>query len=219
MGRRQTTRISRDGNLIFPATGGVQSSISTNTAATGPIITIDSPHRINNDFNRGRSPSAADAMISAPVVENGDASTIDAQTPIALINAQPATPPDVASGTAIGTSAARIPAVDANAETNPAIMQMINAAMSGVPAFMAACPIRLTASSRCRTPTNVTIPPTMKIVDQSILRMPSAPASGYINARTAPNPNAITPRSGWYPSEKPMTTESIRTTMHMSVTI
>ena len=205
----------------YRATGreSVQSSSSTSTATAGPTITIDSPHRINNDFNRGRSLSADDATISAPVVENGDASTIDAHTPIAHINAQPATPPDVASGTAIGTSAARIPAVDAKAETRPAIMQMTNAATSGVPTFIAACPIRLTASSRCRTPTNVTIPPTMKIVDQSILRMPSAPASGYISARTAPNPNAITPRSGWYPSEKPVTTERIKTTMHMSVTI
>ena len=162
-----------------------------------PDITIDSPHRINNDFNRGRSLSAADATISAPVVENGDASTIEAHTPIAHINAHPATPPDTASGTAIGTSAARIPAVDAKAETRPAIMQITNAATIGVPTFIAACPSRLTASMRCRTPTNVTIPPTMKIVDQSILRMPSAPASGYSNARTAPNPNAITPRSGW----------------------
>ena len=50
------------------------SSINTSAAIAGPIITIDSPHRINNDFNRGSSLSAPDAIISAPVVENGGAS-------------------------------------------------------------------------------------------------------------------------------------------------
>ena len=74
----------------------LQSSIRTSTAPSGPTTTIDNPHRISHDFNRGRSPSAADATMSAPVVENGDASTIEAQTPIAHINAHPATPPDVA---------------------------------------------------------------------------------------------------------------------------
>src|SRR5262245_48375956 len=117
------------------------------TAAAGPTTTIERPQRVSNDFNRGRSASAPVATISPPVVENGDASTIAAHTPIALISAHPATPPEVASGTAIGTSAARIPAVEANADTNPAIMQITNAATSGVPTFIAACPSMLTASS------------------------------------------------------------------------
>src|SRR5688572_15503912 len=86
-------------------------SRSTMTAATGPTITKDSPHRVRKDFSLGRSSSAPAATMRAPVVEKGQASTIAAQTPIRLINAHPLTPPEMASGTDMGTSAARIPVV------------------------------------------------------------------------------------------------------------
>jgi hypothetical protein len=38
------------------------------------------PHRICRDLNLGRSPSCADAINKASVVEYGDTSTIDAHT-------------------------------------------------------------------------------------------------------------------------------------------
>jgi hypothetical protein len=60
---------------------------SASAATIGPTITLENPHRISNDFNRGRSSSAADAISNAPVVENGDQSTIEAHTPIEMINA------------------------------------------------------------------------------------------------------------------------------------
>lgn len=69
------------------------------------------------DRTRERSATGVEATIVAPVVEYGETSTIEAHTPIALISPQSLTPPEIASGTASGTSAARIPVVDANADT------------------------------------------------------------------------------------------------------
>ena len=69
------------------------------------------------------------------------------------MSAQPGTAPDEASGTAIGTSAASTPVVEANAETSAAIMQMTSAARSGEPMAIASRPSRFTASSFCSTPT------------------------------------------------------------------
>ncbi len=64
------------------------SSSSASAATAGPTITIDSPHRVNNDFNRGRSSSAADVKsrgiirarilgTMSHVAEGGTASTAD----------------------------------------------------------------------------------------------------------------------------------------------
>ena len=68
-----------------------------------------------------------------------------------------------------------MPVVEAKAETSPAMMQITSAASSGVPTRIAACPSRSTAASFCNTPTNVTMPPTRKTVDQSIRSKAACP--------------------------------------------
>ena len=58
--------------------------------ATGPMTTIDSPQRMRSRVTRGRSDSpGVVATMVAPTVENGEISTIEVQTPMAQIIAQP----------------------------------------------------------------------------------------------------------------------------------
>src|SRR6185436_6461640 len=113
---------------------------SAATSAAGPTTTIDIDHQISSAVSRGRSSSGADAISVAPVVENGEASTIDAHTPRALMSAQPETAPEAMSGIASGNRAARMPVVDANAETSPLTRQMKSAATNGMPTCAAHCP-------------------------------------------------------------------------------
>ena len=85
--------------------------MSSATNTIGPTITMDMPQRMVMVRTRARSSGGVDATSVAPVVENGETSTIEAHTAIALIRAQSLTPPEVARGTANGTSAARMPVV------------------------------------------------------------------------------------------------------------
>src|SRR5882757_1138661 len=100
-------------------------------ASSGATTIIDTPQRNNWLKTRSRSSSAVLATMSAPLVENGDASTIEDARHNAMIMATALTSPASRKGTASGTNAPRMPVVDANADTAAPMTQINRAISSG----------------------------------------------------------------------------------------